>query len=247
MKLKNLLLITIIVLAFFQTQVLADKTRNEVIGGKMFKETKCRTCYVYILNTLADWEIGFITAELNSGRYLDKSKEKLTLIKIGNTLKPIKTMGGIIITPDKDINNIEFKEGDLLVLPGADTWMDENNQKILNIVSDVINKKVIVAAICGATVALAHKGLLNNRKHTSIDKDFLKMVCPEYSGSDYYVNQPVVVDDNLITASGLAPLEFSYEVFKRTSIMKKSTLEAWYQLYKTKKAKYYFNLMESIK
>jgi putative intracellular protease/amidase len=39
--------------------------------------------------------------------------------------------------------------------------MDENNQKILNIVSDVINKKVIVAAICGATVALAHKGLLN--------------------------------------------------------------------------------------
>ncbi|HPS87613.1 MAG TPA: type 1 glutamine amidotransferase family protein [Spirochaetota bacterium] len=213
----------------------------------MLKETECRTCYMYILDTLADWEIGFITAEINSGRYLDKGKEKVTLIKIGNTLEPVKTMGGIIITPDKDISNIEFKEGDLLVLPGADTWLEEKNQKILNIVSGVINKKVVIAAICGATIALAHKGLLNNRKHTSNDKDFLKMFCPEYSGSDYYVARPAVVDDNLITASGLAPMEFSYEVFKKTNIMKKSTLEAWYQLYKTKEAKYFFDLMESLK
>ncbi len=212
----------------------------------MHKQTECRTCYVYVLDTLADWEIGFIIAELNSGRYLDKSKEKVSLIKIGNTLKPVTTMGGIVITPDKDISNIEFKEGDLLVLPGADTWMEEENRGILNIASDVINKNVIIAAICGASIALADKGLLNNRKHTSNAKDYLKMVCPEYSGSDYYINQPAVADDNLITASGLAPLEFSYEVFKKTGVMRESTLEAWYQLYKTRESKYYFELMDSL-
>lgn len=213
----------------------------------MIKETNCRTCYVYILDTLADWEIGFIIAELNSGRYLDKSKQKLTLIKIGSTLDPIKTMGGITITPDKDISNIEFKEGDLLVLPGADTWMDEKNQKILNITADVINKKVVVAAICGATIALAQKGLLDNRKHTSNDKEVLKMFCSAYTGNNYYVNAPVVVDDNLITASGLAPLEFSYEVFKKIGVMKEKTLEAWYQLHKTREGNYFYILMESIK
>lgn len=216
----------------------------------MPEETECRTCYVYVLDTLADWETGFIFAELNSGRYLDKSKEKVSLIKIGNTLKPVTTMGGIVITPDKDISNIEFKEGDLLVLPGADTWMDNDNnenKKILNIVSEVINKKVIIAAICGATVALSCEGLLNNRKHTSNDKEFLQMFCSGYSGSNYYVDQPAVADDNLITASGLAPLEFSYEVFKKTGVMKESTLEAWYQLNKTREAKYYFELMDSMK
>ncbi len=213
----------------------------------MFKETKCMTCYIYVLETLADWEIGFITAELNSGRFLDKSKEKIALIKIGNSLTPIKTMGGIVIVPDKDISDVEFKEGDLLILPGADTWMAEKNQKILNIASAVINKKVIIAAICGASIALAQKGVLNDRKHTSNDKHFLHMVCPEYSGSDYYVDEPVVVDDNLITASGLAPLEFAYNVFKITNVMKESTLEAWYTLYKTKDAKYFLNLMESMK
>jgi len=212
----------------------------------MTNELNCRKCYVYVLNTLADWEIGFITAELNSRRYFAKNT-KLELVMIGNTLKPIKTMGGITITPDKDINNVEFREGDLLVLPGADTWMDEKNKDILKIVSNVINKKVIVAAICGATVALAQNGLLNDRKHTSNDKDFLKMFCPDYTGSSNYINAPTVVDDNLITATGLAPLEFSYEVFKKMNVMKEDTLEAWYQLYKTKESRYFYSLMESLK
>ncbi|AZO94887.1 type 1 glutamine amidotransferase family protein [Halocella sp. SP3-1] len=203
-------------------------------------------CYIYVLDTLSDWEIAFLTAELNSRRYFNKNK-KTELIMIGNTLKPIKTMGGIIITPDKDINNIEFQEGDILILPGADTWMDDKNKEILNIVSDVINRKVIIAAICGATVALAQIGLLDNRKHTSNDKDFLKMFSPNYKGSSHYINAPTVVDDNLITATGLAPLEFSYEIFKKINVMKKDTLEAWYQLYKTKQPKYFYSLMETLK
>ena len=212
----------------------------------MTNELNCRNCYVYVLDTLADWEIGFIAAESNSRRYFAKNT-KLEFVKIGNTLEPIKTMGGINITPEKAISDVEFQEGDLLVLPGADTWMDEDNKNIIDIVSDVISKKVIIAAICGATVALAQNGLLNNRKHTSNDKDFLKMVCPDYSGSSYYINTPVVVDDNLITATGLAPLEFSYEVFKKMNVMKEDTLEAWYQLYKTKESKYFYSLMESLK
>ena len=203
--------------------------------------------YLYILNTLADWEISYLTAELNSGRYLDKTRPPVELIKIGNTTEPIKTMGGITITPDETIDNIQFEEDDLLILPGADTWTEEENKKIIDIVSSIINEKVIIAAVCGATIALANKGILNNRKHTSNDIEVLKMFCPEYTGENFYLNQPSVTDDNLITASGLAPLEFSYEVLKRIDVMKAETLEAWYQLYKTKESKYFYALMESLK
>lgn len=202
--------------------------------------------YIYILNTLADWEIGYLTAELNSGRFLDKTRLPVEIIKIGNTTEPIKTMGGITITPDENIDNIKFEEDDLLILPGADTWTEEQNKKIIDIVSSIIDEKVIIAAVCGATIALANKGILNNRKHTSNDLEFLKMFCPEYTGENFYINQPAVTDDNLITASGIAPLEFSYEVLKRTNLMKTETLEAWYQLYKTNDSKYFHALMESI-
>ena len=203
--------------------------------------------YLYVLDTLADWEIGFILAELNSGRYLTKSKLPLSIIKIGNTTKQITTMGGITITPDESIENVKFENGDLLILPGGDTWISEANSKIINIISEILNSKVIIAAICGATVALARKGLLNHRNHTSNDMGFLKMVCPEYTGSDYYFNKPAVIDDNLITASGLAPLEFTYEILKKIDVIKENTLEAWYQLYKTRESSWFMKLIDSLK
>ncbi len=56
-----------------------------------------------------------------------------------------------------------------------------------------------------------------------------------------------VSDDNLITASAFAALEFSYEVFKRTGVKKAQTAEAWYQLYKTRNAGCFAALMESLK
>ncbi len=202
-------------------------------------------CYLYILDTLADWEIGFITAELCSRRYFAKHTG-FEFLKIGNTMKPVKTMGGMIIMPDKAAADIKFQEGDLLLLPGADTWMNEDNRQILDIVPDLLKKNVTVAAICGATAGLAQIGVLNNRRHTSNDIEYLKMVCPDYKGDSYYRNSPAVTDDNLITASGIAPLEFSYEVFKKLRVMKEETLEAWYHLYKTKEPKYFFSLMESL-
>jgi putative intracellular protease/amidase len=141
-----------------------------------------KTCYVYVLDTLADWEIGYVTAELHSGRYIDQGSGIVSLVKIGNSLKPVTTMGGMSITPDLDIESVDFKEGDILLLPGADTWFEEEQRKIIDMVAALLERKVVVAAICGATAALASKGLLNERKHTSNDKVYLKMVGPQYSG-----------------------------------------------------------------
>lgn len=203
--------------------------------------------YLYLLDTLADWEIGFITAELNSGRYLDKTKESVSLIKIGSTMDPIKTMGGIQATPDQCIDDITLNDGDVLILPGADTWADAKQTKLIELIQKNIDQQIVIAAICGATMALANAGLLNNRNHTSNDKDVLKMFCPDYTGEKHYLNQPVVIDDHLITASGLAPLEFSYEVLKKINVMKAETLEAWYQLYKTREAEHFHRLMASLK
>jgi putative intracellular protease/amidase len=203
--------------------------------------------YLYVLDTLADWEIGYLTAELNSGRFLDKTKKKEPLIKVGATPKPIKTMGGFTVTPDLQIDELQLKDDDLLILPGADTWAEPANQKVISLLPENLKKKTTIAAICGATIALAENGLLNNRKHTSNDLGWLKLTCPNYLGEKFYVNQPAVSDDNLITASGLAALEFSYEVFKKTGVMKAQTAEAWYQLYRTRDAGCFEKLMESLK
>ncbi len=201
--------------------------------------------YLYILNTMADWEIAYITAELNSGRFLKNGN--VPILKVAKSLNPVTSMGGMDINVDLKLSEVEFAEGDLLILPGADTWMEEEHTSVIEIVGDLIDRGVIVAAICGATVALANAGILNSRKHTSNGNGFLEMMSPEYKGSDSYIDSPAVCDSNLITASGMAPLEFTYEIMKRTEVMKEETVTAWYQLYSTKEPRYFYKLMESMK
>jgi len=72
------------------------------------------------------------------------------------------------------------------------------------------------------------------------------MMCKNYKGKDFYEDKLVVVDNNLITATGYAPLEFTYEVIKKINLMGNNTLEAWFNLYKTKDTKYFYELMGSL-
>jgi len=202
--------------------------------------------YLYVLNTLADWEISHFIAEINSGRFLKKNIETPKIIKVGNNLTPIITMGGLEITPDIDVNNINLENGDLIVLPGGNTWQNEENKEIINIIQKKLDMNITVAAICGATTALAEIGILDNRKHTSNGKGFLEMMCKNYKGKDFYEDKLVVVDNNLITATGFAPLEFTYEIIKKINLMGSNTLEAWFNLYKTKDTKYFYELMGSL-
>ncbi len=66
---------------------------------------------------------------------------------------------------------------------------------------------------------LQNAGLLDERPHTSNDVAALKMFCPGYQGEECYVNEPAVTDGNLITASGLAPVEFACHILRRMDVM----------------------------
>jgi putative intracellular protease/amidase len=205
-----------------------------------------RTLYLYILDTLADWEPGHVTAELRSGRYLNDPATGFSVILCGSTPAPVTTMGGLHLTPEVLIRDIRPVPGDVLVLPGADTWLDPAQAPALETAARLLDGVILVAAICGATMGLANAGLLDKRPHTSNDLTALKMFCPDYKGEDHYVNEPAVTDGNLITASGLAPVEFAYHVFRRLDVMSPATLEAWHGLFTTRKPEYFYALMGSL-
>ncbi|HDR5266288.1 TPA: glutamine amidotransferase, partial [Bacillus anthracis] len=57
---------------------------------------------------------------------------------------------------------------------------------------------------------------------------------------------PAVSDANLVTASGIAPLEFAMEVLKKIDVFTLDALHSWYNLNKTHKPEYFFQLMNSI-
>jgi len=202
-----------------------------------------KTVYVYVFDTMADWEIGFLSAELNSGRYFRSDASPVKVVTLGLEKNHITTMGGMRILPDIDLEECNIKETDALILPGGETWMDRMHQPILDLAKHCIDKDIIVAAICGATVSLAQNGSLDSRSHTSNDLGYLKMVCSNYAGEKHYKQELAITDKKLITASGIAPLEFSVQVLKALDVFSTKTLDAWYNLYRTHESKWFYELM----
>ncbi|WP_321999923.1 type 1 glutamine amidotransferase family protein [Bacillus pumilus] len=202
--------------------------------------------FLYVFNTMSDWEYGYLIAELNSGRYFKKGLAPLKVMTVGANKEMITTMGGLSIKPDISLDECILESKDLLILPGGATWNEEIHQPILELVGKALKNDTIVAAICGATEALANMGYLDTRKHTSNNLEYTKMVCPNYKGEKFYEAESAISDANLVTASGIAPLEFAMEVLKKLDVFAPDTLHSWYNLNKTHQPEYFFKLMNSI-
>jgi putative intracellular protease/amidase len=207
---------------------------------------KQRIVYLYVFDTMADWEVGYLSAELNSKRYYREGAKPLKIVTVSVNKNPVITMGGVKILPDIGHEELIIEDTAALILPGGNTWTEPIHNPILKKAEECLKKGIIVGAICGATMGLAEKGMLNNRWHTSNDLEFLKMTCPNYAGEMYYKQEPAVTDGNLITASGTTPLEFTVHVLKKLDVFSLETLNSWYNLYCTHESKYFYELISSI-
>lgn len=81
-----------------------------------------------------------------------------------------------------------------------------------------------------ASAPVARHGLLDDRPHTSNAREFLEYT--GYAGAAHYVESPAVVDGELVTASGVAPVEFARAVLERLGALTPQTLSSWFKLYR---------------
>ncbi|MDO4275058.1 MAG: type 1 glutamine amidotransferase family protein [Eubacteriales bacterium] len=204
------------------------------------------TIYVYVLDTAADWELGHITSELNSGRFFKKDVQPISLRTVSYSKEPIKTMGGLTVMPDCFIDDIVVNEKSVLLLPGADTWNDAKHDAIIKKAEELLLAGATVCAICGATAALANAGLLDKRPHTSNGIGFLDMVSPCYKGQSFYIDKPSVADNNLITAGSTGALLWAKQIIGHLNVFQPDTLEHWYEYFNTGEPKHFFALMQSL-
>lgn len=204
------------------------------------------TIYVYILDTLADWELGYVTSELNSGRFFKKDAQRISLKTVSWSKEPIRTMGGLTIVPDCVIDDMVVNDTSVLLLPGATTWNDPKHGAIMEKASEFLTFGATVCAICGATAALAGFGLLDQRPHTSNGPGFLEMVSPAYNGQSFYIDKPSVADNNLITAGSTGGLFWAKQIIEHLGVFQSDTLEAWYNYFSTGEPKHFFALMQTL-
>ena len=204
------------------------------------------TVYIYVLDTLADWELGYVTAELNSGRFFKKGAPEVLVETVALSKEPVKTMGGLTIVPDCSTRDIEVDEKSVLLLPGATTWDDPKHRAIIQKAGEFLSAGAMVCAICGATAALANAGLLDQRPHTSNGAGYLEMVSPSYRGQKFFVDTLSVADHNLITASSTGALLWAKQILECLDVFQHNTLEEWYAYFSTGDAQHFFALMQTL-
>jgi putative intracellular protease/amidase len=125
-------------------------------------------------------------------------------------------------------------------------WNAQEHVEILKKTREFLSVGAGVAAICGATVALAGLGILDDRPHTSNGEGFLNMFCPNYKGGKFYVDRPAVRDENLITAGSTGGLEMAKLILEYLDVFDPDTLESWYTYFSTGDPQAFFSMMQSL-
>ena len=199
--------------------------------------------HLLVLDTLADWEPGLAIAHLNQPAPGIPSRYRVR--SVGLSGEPVLTKGGLRILPELTVDQLSPFDSALLILPGADVWAEQWTDPALDKALAFVKAGVPVAAICGATLGLARAGLLDTRRHTSNAAEFL--AATGYAGSSFYVNQPVVEDDGVITAPATASLEFATHLLEKLQVFSRPALDAWYALYRTGRPEHYFAFVEAVK
>jgi putative intracellular protease/amidase len=186
-----------------------------------------RAVYLLVFDDFADWEPAYALAELRrSGKRIIRT--------VGFTQATVISMGGLRITPDLELSAVRAADVELFILPGGDRWEgDEYPRAALeSLITALVSAKTPVAAICAGTLALGRARVLDDRKHTSNMRTYLPNHAAEYAGAAFYVEAPAVSDQHVITASGLAAVDFARAIFAELGLFSKADEALWFDMFK---------------
>jgi len=183
-----------------------------------------KTAYVLLRNDYADWEAASALAEL-------RRSFGFSVQTMGLTTEPILSMGGLRVIPDIALPDFAPESAAILILPGSDAWREGEVVEVSEAVNAMAALGQPVAAICAATLALAHAGLLDDREHTSNGRGFIAKYVHKYRGQAMYRASQAVSDRLVITANGVAPFAFAAEIFRTLAPGRKLDIETYESLY----------------
>ena len=187
-----------------------------------------KTVLLFLLSNYADWEAGYVAAELNC----EDDDNPYCIKTISISKEPVYSMGGLKVLPDYSLETVP-ESYEALILIGGTGWRGSESEKIVPLVKATLQNDKPVAGICDGSVFLAKNGFLNNVRHTSNSlEDLEKYATNEYTNAEGYENEPAVMDGNIITANGTAPLEFARLVFSKLHLDSEEVIKRWYDFNK---------------
>lgn len=139
------------------------------------------------------------------------SQENITAIALD--ARPYVSYEKVKFLPDMTVAEVDPEQVDMLIIPGGDGRSIMDSAAVCDFVNALHQRGKLIAGICFGSVLMANYGVLDGKRCTGagggITNDAPWRPC--YNNA-IIVNEPVVVDGNLITAIGSAPDQFAQQL-----------------------------------
>lgn len=164
------------------------------------------TIVTILTDGFADWE----TALLNA---VARSFYGCTIRIASPGGRPVTSSGGMMVTPDLALEDIDLEGTDAVVVSGGSAWQQPGAPVLDALLTEARRADKVIGLICDATVAAAKAGFLDEIAHTSNGAGYLDGT--GYDGKTRYRDVPYAVrDGRIVTAPGTAPVSFMAEVMR---------------------------------
>lgn len=120
------------------------------------------------------------------------------VIGVGLAKGPVTGSRAVKLMPDAEWTEVDPSAFDVLVIPGGSGGVENlrKDRRVLNAVRTFAQQDKWLAAICAGPLVLQEAGVLKGRRVTAHPSVAAKLT------EARYVNEPVVVDDRIITSQG---------------------------------------------
>lgn len=185
----------------------------------------------YIYDNMADFEFTWAAHLLGVAGQRE-------VITIAGEKNPIKSKCGIVYQPHARVEEaLHFDDIEALIITGGYTRTP--NEALSKLIRTLSEQKKLIASICAGPQFLAHAGILQGRSYTTTLSVWDETLQKEYGSDPFpregYREQRLVRDGNLITAVGLAFVDFAVEICD------------WFQLFQSEEEKNtYLKLVKGI-
>lgn len=128
-----------------------------------------------------------------------------TVVVTAGLHKELKATWNFCVTPEKLLMDVNLDEFDALAIPGgfeeADFYDDAFSEQFGTVIRHFNDQHKPIASICVAALAVAHSGVLKERRATTYNHPTSKRLAQLATYGINISKERIVVDDNIITSA----------------------------------------------
>ncbi|WNB91681.1 DJ-1/PfpI family protein [Bacillus sp. NEB1478] len=172
---------------------------------------------MFVYDSFAEFEVSILITCL-SGKKTNIDLFTCSDKAAGET---VTSTGRMKVMPDLTLDEVNPEDYCALIIPGGSPFTLFENKKVISMVRSFFDQNILIGAICGGPGLLGAAGIFEHVQYTaSLTKDDMEYL--HVLNWENKRDELLVVDQNVVTATGSNYIQFAEEILRQLNIVPKT-------------------------